>query len=137
MQLLLDKQNKTYCAGEYISGIIRLKGVKGRFHGPIIARLYGGVKYDIRKGKEAKFISLLNGFGKIAEEGRLYVILLIFRKEGSNDFKFKLSTPKGEQVAESYRGVNIDISYYMEVIVDEYRREELIYLQYPVILILS
>ena len=59
-------------------------------------------------------------------------IALIIRKDGSNDFNFRIELPSSDKIVESYKGVHISINYHIEVSVDELKCTELFYIQHPV-----
>lgn len=139
MQVIFDKVNKIYYAGQYLTGFVRLRGVEGRQHSSITGRIHGGIKYGRKskdpnaKDKGFSFMDVLDLPVTIAEEGILFVFLLKSnRKDGSNDFPFKLELPKSENIVESYKGIHIAANYHLEVSADEMRHSELFYIQHPV-----
>eukprot|EP00826_Nyctotherus_ovalis_P064553 TRINITY_DN9473_c0_g4_i1.p1 TRINITY_DN9473_c0_g4~~TRINITY_DN9473_c0_g4_i1.p1 ORF type:complete len:107 (-),score=18.65 TRINITY_DN9473_c0_g4_i1:663-983(-) len=84
MQVIFDKVNKIYFAGDYLTGFVRLRGVEGRAHGDITGRIYGGIKFG-RKSKDPNakdrgfsYLSTLDTVATIAKEGTLFGFLSNF-----------------------------------------------------------
>lgn len=77
MQVIFDKVNKIYCAGGYLTGFVRLRGVEGRAHSAIAGRIFGGVKYGRKskdpnaKDKGFSYMPTLDTIAAIAQKGVL------------------------------------------------------------------
>jgi len=78
IQVVFDKVNKTYYAGGYLTGFVRLRGVEGRAHSAITGRAYGGIKYGSKnkdpnvKGGGFSHVAILETIITIAQEGVLF-----------------------------------------------------------------
>ncbi len=83
IQIIFDKVSKIYYAGDFVSGLIRLKGEEGKDHGPINVRITGGIKFGRKKANPTsqdtgfRFISTLDSSVKVADSGKLYHFLCV------------------------------------------------------------